>query len=446
MLTVFKALLPLFLLSIHPVFAESKPSAIDRPKASNFSLPSVEFYNSQNQIVQIKSKVEPYFQINDEKADVFFLRLSIKFDKSVDSITLGQGTVQKIDKEIARLLIAGLKDTLKVKFSDGSTLDYRVELKFQKVELITRNCNTKSFAINVPEIKENFYIAASCKDTKSSIQASITIPQELNWGPSTVFETAGKGERWKLFNFNQLNLSSKSGEIGRITVLKEGVPAPCLITFLPGAGPGNGEKPVDTTPHRKVALVRVPIGVSQQSVKSEDLDSAGLGYLLAFDGKFFPEKSHWVLSGKYKNVLSTASDGQSLSLFQAGGGYSFGKEFGSGTTYLAMLNFDSFSSQAPKVKVNIVHSQVGINFHMLKFDEKLRKGWSLDFFLSGYLPKADSQVMGLEFEYLFASEGVGKGIFFNYMSEGFEFKKSATSDTKSKVQSSQIQVGLVLHF
>ncbi len=446
MLRVFKVLFCSTFLLMGPAFADLKSSPVERPSTGGFSLPSVEFFNGLNQAIQLKKKIEPFFQINDEKADVFYLRLSIKFDKPLESITLGQGTVQKIDREVARLLISGLKDTIKIKFADGSMMDYRLELKFQKVELIKRNCNTKSFAINVPEIKENFYIAASCKDTKASIQASITIPQELNWGPSTVFETAGKGERWKLFNFNQLNLSSKSGEIGRITVMKEGVPAPCLITFLPGAGPGNGEKPVDITPHRKVALVRVPIGVSQQSVKSEDLDSSGLGYLLAFDGKFFPEKSHWVLSGKYKNVLSTASDGQSLSLFQAGGGYSFGKEFGSGTTYLAMLNFDSFSSQAPKVKVNIVHSQVGINFQMLKFDEKLRKGWSLDIFLSGYLPKADSQVMGLEFEYLFASQGIGKGIFFNYMSEAFEFKKSTTSDAKSKVQSSQIQIGLVLHF
>lgn len=407
----------------------------------------VEFLNDQNQPVTIRNKIAPYFQINSEHAEVFYFKLSVKLGKDIQSVTLAQGAVLKISKDIAQFQIVGLKDTLNIRYVDGSSAAYKLELKFQTVQLINRNCNSKNFTINIPNVNDNFYIAASCKDINGSIQASITIPQELSWGASTVFETAGKGERWKLFNFNQLNLSNKSGEIGRITVLKEGVQTPCLVTFLPGSGQGVEEKKIpDPLPRKKIALVRLPIGISQQSIKSDDISASSLGYILEFDGKFFPEKSRWVLSGKYRNVLSVSNDDQTMSFFQVGGGYLLGKEFGSGRTYLAVINFDSFSSQAPKAKVNIVHNQAGINFVMLNYNEKLRQGWTLDIFFSGYLPKADSQIMGLEFQYLFSTQRIGKGIFFNYLSEVFEFKKSTTTDVKSKIQSSQIQTGLVLHF
>lgn len=433
----------LFIIIQTTTFAQSAKPLVN---ANRYTSPALEIYDEQNQLVPWQKKIEPMFQVNEEQAEVFSFKLSAKLDRPIESAILDQGAVIKIENAVLRAAIYGMRSSLTIKFMDGTTANYRVELKYQKVQLINRNCNTKSFAINIPAIKDSFYIAASCREVKGSIQASITIPQELNWGASTVFETAGKGERWKLFNFNQLNLSNKTGEIGRITVLKEGVQTPCLITFLPGTGNGTGEQKTPEVVKRKQSLVRVPLGVSQNSVKNEDLTASGLGYLLSFEGKFFPEKSRWVLNGKYKNVLSSAADGQSLSLFQAGAGYLLGKEFGSGTSYLALLNFDSFSSQAPKAKVNIVHSQVGVNFFILNFDSKTRGGWSLEFYLSGYLPKADSQMMGLEFNYMFSSAGIGKGIFLNYLSENFEYKKTSTAETKSKIQSSQIQAGILLHF
>lgn len=444
--------LSVLFISVFPIHLYSQvsnqlPTENNKKMEDKAPLPQVQLTDLNSEKLPYQFKIGTTFETNEETAKVFYFKIAIKLQKDIQTITPESSKLINFKGPVFRLLLPNLTDTIEIKYVDQTTEKIKISLFFKYITFYQENCQSKNFNIKMPNnIPDNFYVAASCSEINGAVNSSVSIPQELSWGPSTVFETAGKGERWKLFVFNQVNLTNKTGEIGRINVMKDGKITPCVITFLPGSGGGEKEKPPEKKEVQyKPYLFYLPIGISQVSIKTTDTNSSNLGYLISGAGKFIPEKSRYMIQAQYMNSLSSSQDGQVFSLFQIGGGYLFGKPFGAGTFFSPIIAFTSFSSQAPKVKLNILHNQFSFGFNINNYKNKIKKGWDLNLSFSGFVPKSDSQVMQFDFIYLFSAKIIGKGIGFSYLNESLEYKKTATSE-KTKTESNQILLYGILHF
>lgn len=384
--------------------------------------------DAQGQTVNLKNKIDFVFVENQEKVRVFYIQIMLKLDKNIKAVT-ADGADVLVKENKVRLRLNGLRQDFQVQFEDGETSKFLISLTFSQVPFIQENCVTKKFAIIAPKkIKDNFYVAASCTIKEGGVESSLSIPQELTWGVSTLFESAGKGERWKLFQFNQLTLSSKKEEIGRLTILKNDQPTNFYVMITPGVGGKESESKPEKT---NQFIFGGGIGYGQISAATTVLSISKSGAAGTIFGLYSGSQSSWLADVNYKMQITTQADAQTFSLFQGGIAYRMGKQFGSGLSYLTSLRFDSMSSQAPELKTSFLHSQVGLGIGLIDYQAKTKSGWSFMVSGSGYLPKANSTILGADFIYYFGGEKYGKGLELTYLTEKFTVPANTTLDSTS---------------
>jgi hypothetical protein len=406
------------------------PSSVELQKSNLATAPRprITVKDEQGQVINLKNRIDYVFIENQEKVRVFYIQILLRFDKNLKTVTAADSeTLVKENK--LRLRMNGLSQDLEVNFEDGTLAKYSIALSYTQVPFIQENCVTKKFAIVAPKkIKDNFYVAASCNIKAGGVDASLSIPQDTSWGVSSLFESAGKGERWKLFQFNQLTLSSKKEEIGRLTILKNEKPTNFYVVITPGVGGKEAEsKPEKTNPF----LFGGGIGYGQVSAATTSLSTSKSGAAATIFGLYSGPESSWLVDANYKLQITTQSEAQTFNIFQGGLGYRMGSSFGNGTSYVGSLRFDSLTSQAPELRTSFLHSQMGLGFGVINYQMKSKSGWSLMVSGSGYLPKANSTVLGADLFIHFGGDKMGKSIELSYLTEKFLVPTNTALDSTS---------------
>jgi hypothetical protein len=368
-----------------------------------------------NQVLNYPFKIEYQFKLNADGVMAFYPVVVVKLPKDLKNIVVGSGSQSDFKGALLRLYFSNLTDTVELVYLDGSKESIQISLFYKHVTYIHSGCNQKQFTIEVPnKIEQNYYIAAFCESVKNGISVSITVPTEVSWGSSTVFEVAGKGERAKRFEFNQLSLSQKTDEIGRIEVLREGAASGCIVKIQPGQGAKDA-----AVENKQQFNGKIGLGYANMAATSS-LGSSGNGGPFVFGAAhFIPQRPVWQGAASYGMVLPLDKNGQNLSAIHVVGERKMGELLGG-------LSFDSIASEAPLTNISFAHNQIGFELDYPSSYFQKKSKWLFQFESSGMFPKASSTWMNLNLFFDFSGKLKPFGMGFRYSSISFD---SSAGDT-----------------
>lgn len=78
---------------------------------------------------------------------------------------------------------------------------------------IDENCAELNLTLTPVGAKAPFLLATSCNQTESKTSVHLTFPSDVELLESTLFETLGKGENWRVYDIKKISMADK--EIGR---------------------------------------------------------------------------------------------------------------------------------------------------------------------------------------------------------------------------------------
>jgi hypothetical protein len=116
--------------------------------------------------------------------------------------------------------MTSLSDNFIVSFKDNTKVQFEITLILEKFSFIEEGCEEYFLKISQngkPSIKEKpFFLAYRCDKSVSGITLSVSVPQEASWISNSIFESKGKGKRWKTFEINSQVPSTGKNKIGEL--------------------------------------------------------------------------------------------------------------------------------------------------------------------------------------------------------------------------------------
>ena len=154
--------------------------------------------------------------------------------------------------------LGSLLSRFTVILKSGRRIRFASRVKMSKTKVIEKKCEKEKLEIDLPNYKgPGVFIGVKCSVVESDRRVHVSVPGEMELNSSSVFEVAGKGERWKSFDSKQiaganestaflkyqlkkwalsLNIKTKIGETQEIKVVIEQQEAPYELHFGLGGG------------------------------------------------------------------------------------------------------------------------------------------------------------------------------------------------------------------
>ena len=120
------------------------------------------------------------------------------------------------------IAVGSLNPKVNVKFSNGSTLEFRLKVILDEMQFQDSDCKTNNIKLNFKNKNLGTFLGISCKAKEDRIQVVVSVPQEADLDSSNLFETDGKGERWKSYDINRSTLVGSKNEIGKFSFNQQG--------------------------------------------------------------------------------------------------------------------------------------------------------------------------------------------------------------------------------
>lgn len=187
-------------------------------------LPAVTLYSldestNAKKRVSWKYTIKPIWEINSEGAQEYFWGIgldlpapdalaSVQAQDAVIGFTSG-GAVSKDGKVPLFIKMTSLEDLFIASFANGSRVKFGISLKFQKPVMSAQGCEEFGLFVKPQVLDEKKksvspmvpgYMAIRCDTTTNGYTLAVTVPKEVEWKSSTIFESKGKGKRWKSFD------------------------------------------------------------------------------------------------------------------------------------------------------------------------------------------------------------------------------------------------------
>lgn len=307
------------------------------PKISS---PTVILY-STDEVTNVKKRVpwkfaiKPIWEINSEGAQEFFWGISLDFpapdalssvqaqDAVVDfkpgGVVSSEGTVSLLIKMTSR------EDLFIASFGNGARIKFGIVLKFPRTLMLAQGC--KEFGLFVKpralvDKKETTsylvpgYMAIRCDATTTGYTLAVTVPKEVEWKSSTIFESKGKGKRWKSFDLTTQTKVTGQSEVGSF-IFGQGNREFLYSVFV--------DRPEETRKlaHFKFSLALLNLSVQEKNAQDNLMKPAA--YVIFEVRPWLPE---FAIGGQGISSLPSINKGGYFTHTESVGylGYSFGME------------------------------------------------------------------------------------------------------------------------
>ncbi|MGZ3773501.1 MAG: hypothetical protein ACXVCY_10730 [Pseudobdellovibrionaceae bacterium] len=197
--------------------------------------------NGQATDINLNYKISPSWEKNSEGGLEFFwvLNLDIPDSAQISNIQTDQAVVEmnknktqpsSSNGEGVVIKMTSLKHNFVVEYSNGKNLQLSIELMIPKPIIFGEQCD-QNFLKLIPKPSENKkekitllpgYLIYKCEKTESGVLLAVTVPNETTWAGNSIFESKGKGQRWKNFEVNPQAPSGKKDTIGEFTFENNG--------------------------------------------------------------------------------------------------------------------------------------------------------------------------------------------------------------------------------
>ena len=102
-----------------------------------------------------------------------------------------------------------LLSTVTVNTAAGEQV-YKVKVQYTGAPLFENGCATMGIRVKSLDFgKLPFFVGMKCEKAGEKETLHLSVPGELEWDRNDLFEIAGKGERWKMFDLTQVGTNSE---------------------------------------------------------------------------------------------------------------------------------------------------------------------------------------------------------------------------------------------
>ncbi len=107
--------------------------------------------------------------------------------------------------------LGDLKSKFEVETASGETIPFIYRLKVQKSKFMVQDCEPEKLSLAEKTYTgPSIFVGVICTKKDGEARVHVTVPGSFDLESSSLFEVAGKGERWKSFNIKQIASSSDS--------------------------------------------------------------------------------------------------------------------------------------------------------------------------------------------------------------------------------------------
>lgn len=215
------------------------------------SLPAVRLTGIQNgQTVNLdwKNKIVPRWETNAEGGLEFYwvVTVAVPNPAEISNIQTDQALVGFTNKKSGTpgkntaenkageagipFKMTSLKHSFIVEYNNGGSVQFMVELLIPEPLQMDDQCEKNLLKVvsaapaGTPAKASSLpgYLVYKCEKTERGILLAVTVPNETSWVSSSIFETKGKGQRWKNFELNPQAPAGNKDAIGEFTFEHKG--------------------------------------------------------------------------------------------------------------------------------------------------------------------------------------------------------------------------------
>ena len=317
---------------------------------------------------------------------VLATKVVIKPDQEIKSVQLGEfaGSDSRVvlrDQEI--ILVTGRhQEEIQILDVKGVSHKLRVKVSPTGQYKLIRNCKESDFDFRFAASAENIVVGAYCLKQDDGVLLIMSVHEEVGWGTTSIFEQAGKGERWKQFKISAVNTSDQKGDLAKFEFLVNSKVV--NLRMLRKVREANVQK----KPNEKPKSLAVGAAFAQLSLTAPTASASSLepGVFLEYTS----QKLVWNLISHVHAVYvvpySFSSDAQNF--YHLIGGV--GPQFGEKSRFAFLINYDSLAQDCTAKKVSFKHNQVGLEF---MYQSELSGGALIGISVvsAGQIIKGDSQ-------------------------------------------------------
>ncbi len=107
--------------------------------------------------------------------------------------------------------LGDLKSKFEVETTSGSIIPFVYRLKVKTSKFMVQDCDSEKLSLTEKAYKgPAIFVGVICSKKAGEARVHVTVPGSFDLESSSLFEVAGKGERWKSFNIAQISSSTDS--------------------------------------------------------------------------------------------------------------------------------------------------------------------------------------------------------------------------------------------
>ncbi|MCC6138080.1 MAG: hypothetical protein IT287_05570 [Bdellovibrionaceae bacterium] len=254
-------------------------------------------------------------------------------------------------------LVVGLGSiitNLSVTTDRGSSLKYKIKLTVKDSPVIETGCKKLGITASKPNFANlPLFIGVKCEKTKTQELLHMSIPTELNWENTSIFELAGKGERWKMFDLTQVG--STSSGVTKFNFVFKGK----SFSIDLKRDKEKGKKQINPEDESFFSL-RVGLGVAQLSFTTPSASAGATAPLIYTD--IATDPYFWNVIAQSSLVFAMPLTGQQHYSFIFG----TGPQFNMGSSkFLLLGEYTALGQEESESATSFTHSQMGVGLKLI---------------------------------------------------------------------------------
>lgn len=324
--------------------------------------------------------------------------------------------------------LGAITTDLRVKFADGREEIWKATAEFTKPAFRMRGCIEAGLkVVSADSSVPNVFFAADCTVKEDRVVFNPSVPGDLEWDVTTIFETDGKGERWKIFEISRNNLVTGDDVVATLGFRHQGKKTSFLVVQDRGVFSSAQDKL--RKDKRDGTRARFDFGGAQFAATTPVTSASNSSFFLG--GEVLTKELFWGLragaQGRYVFPVNRAS----AVSFTGGAGYVFG-EFMPNTNMFGVLGeyvVYQQNQEADGKSITFQHSQFGVNLFYLRM---LSEGAEFKIALKYNGIGGDSQGLAADliYEGLFGQE-TRWGLILGYASQSTKTTTGTSSFTQT---------------
>lgn len=110
----------------------------------------------------------------------------------------------------ATIGLGAMNTDLTIETENNKSYTYKVKLQIKSAKVMETGCKKLNVSLGKNELEKlPIFIGIKCEKTKNQELVHISVPEELAWESTSIFEIAGKGERWKMYDLAQIGTNAQ---------------------------------------------------------------------------------------------------------------------------------------------------------------------------------------------------------------------------------------------